>query len=525
MPERYFSIPVGNNAGLVELQAWVKSLLPMSEMVDPANLHITLVEAPVTSAEISVPSMPAFEVRVTEVEVVEDAGRFAIAAKIQPKPELTYLQTTLFYELYKRGVIAQQSWPNRYEPRVVVAYADERPEALALPVDLQLVAETVQLTAEGYEVVAGWLLEPSLSREPMREMAANSIMDVLTIGEFGGRYPEVPLFPGINMDELLTGDDNPFFVTLPVGEDDVTSRNGRFYSRAVVDVVEKQMRQKRPGALLGHLADSQADTAFPIFNAHWVGNMREGKVLWGKAYVPPGPTREFFRRMKALGAQVATSIYGTGKASYDAKREAWVVEPDSFNLEQIDFAPADRAGVPSLARVPHITKEMVDDKEAKMPSDDVKAVDRLQVIRELTVQDVIALPEAVVAAVRETAPERAKLAEITALVGERPLEAIAEMRVQLAEAVVDRVKLTVAELVKLESVRPIVERLVMAELKSADELHSMNRVRPVVEQVAGSDVITAMLESNVKEMMGPAQKRPGDTPVQATGMLLPKPVK
>jgi len=75
-----------------------------------------------------------------------------------------------------------------------------------------------------------------------------------------------------------------------------------------------------------------------------------------------------------------------------------IMEPDKFNLEQIDFAPAERAGIGSLARIPHITSEMTgDDVMSDTPV--VPTVDRSQIIRELTVADAPILPMVVLGGV------------------------------------------------------------------------------------------------------------------------------
>lgn len=189
-----------------------------------------------------------------------------------------------------------------------------------------------------------------------------TVCDTLVLGEFHGRYPEVPIAGGVDLPSLIADDDDPFFVTLPVAAINAISENGRFYDADFVESLSRQIIEGHPVGQMGHVSDDERSTAYPVAAAHWVGAARVGEVLWGKAYVPSGPVREFMRRMKATNSQIATSIYGTGEQVWDTERGAWRVV--NFTLESIDFAPPQRAGVRMLAAVPVVTREMQADTEA-----------------------------------------------------------------------------------------------------------------------------------------------------------------
>lgn len=189
-----------------------------------------------------------------------------------------------------------------------------------------------------------------------------TVCDTLVLGEFHGRYPEVPLADGVDLPSLIADDPDPFFVTLPVAAVNAISENGRWYDADFVESLSRQIIERHPVGQMGHVADDERATAYPIAAAHWVGALRVGEVLWAKAYVPVGAVREFMRRMKATNSQIATSIYGTGEQIWDTERGAWRVL--NFTLESIDFAPPQRAGVRMLAAVPVVTREMNTDTQA-----------------------------------------------------------------------------------------------------------------------------------------------------------------
>src|SRR5690606_5940640 len=125
----------------------------------------------------------------------------------------------------------------------------------------------------------------------------------------------------------------------------------------------------------------------------WVGAARDGDTLWGKAYVVPGPVRERIARYKAQGKAIATSIDAFAEGVFDTAINAYRMVAETLRLNQIDIAPADRAGIPDLAAVPLLTTEMED---APAPETEQEPeMDRLQVINEMTPDDARLLPESV----------------------------------------------------------------------------------------------------------------------------------
>ena len=245
----------------------------------------------------------------------------------------------------------------------------------------------------------------------------NETIQEFVVSEFRGNFPDIPIAPGVDLAELKALDSDPVFVTLAVvPKVGMVSKNGLLYDEALVSSVEQQINQKRPGGIFGHLKDEDRGTAFPLPEGMWLGAKREGDQLWAKAYIPPGAAREHIKRLKAVGGQISTSIYGKG--SYEATEKAGVRRLTNFDLESLDFAPPQRAAL-GHGMTPIVTSEM----ETPM--------DRNQLISELTVDDIPArLRDALVAEYRQQVSDRDTL--ITSL-----QSTVAEYRRQQFEGAVD----------------------------------------------------------------------------------------
>lgn len=206
-------------------------------------------------------------------------------------------------------------------------------------------------------------------------------MDILqeySLHEFKGDYPDVPLADGVNLSELKETDESPMFVTLPIiPEIGATSGGGLLYDKALAESIVRQINEKRPPGIYGHLKDRHKD--FPKAEAFWVGAKEHNNSVWAKAYVPPGAARDDIRRKKAIGGKIASSIYGTAK--YEQVKPG-VRRAATFNLESVDFAPPERASL-GYGATPHITAEIeqeINDKELDM--------NKTELLAELTVDDV-----------------------------------------------------------------------------------------------------------------------------------------
>lgn len=339
-------------------------------------------------------------------------------------------------------------------------------------------------------------------------MKLQEINDVMMVWELRGEYPNIPLAAGVDYESLIAGDDNPMFLTLPIGKVNSKSGNNRFYDEALINELERQVSDLRPVGLMGHMREEDRATQFPPEAVHWVGVQRVGELLWGKGYIPPGEARERIKRYKATGRKIATSIDALARGVWDEALKAYKMLTDGFQLNQIDIAPADRAGIPALAAVPHITKEMDGDNPTKD-----EEMDKFQIIRELTVEDAKLLPEQVQDAIKATVPQPkeveivSKLSEALGVEGEGLVSAISEMvqeqETQRKAAVTTRVTELVNEGVKVEAMRGLVLELVNARNpQSADEAE--RAYKAVIEM----DSVKAALANYVVNTMGPAQRTP-----------------
>lgn len=237
---------------------------------------------------------------------------------------------------------------------------------------------------------------------------------VVEMTEFRGDYPQVPIASHIQLSELTEGDEDPFFVTLRIAKDNSTSGNRNFYDGAAVQAIQEQAVSL--GANLGHIKPEDDATAFPIPVGHWVGSVKVGETVWGKLYVPrtQPDVREMLRVKKATGGKIATSIYGRASREFDGKLEAFRVK--ELALETIDLATGQRAGVPSLASVPHVTREMDGDtsKEDKTMTD---VLNKYDIIAEMTVREAGHVPEPVQEHIISLSPDRRLVSEMSKTLG------------------------------------------------------------------------------------------------------------
>lgn len=352
--------------------------------------------------------------------------------------------------------------------------------------------------------------------------------DVMIVWELRGNYPQdIPTFGDVDIQELTKGDDDPMFLTLPIGKVNSKSINGRFYDEAWIQELERQTAEQRPIGIMGHLREEELATAFPPEAIHWVGVQRIGEMLWGKGYVPPGEARERVRRYKATNKKLATSIFAEARGAFDKAVGALRMAADSLKLKQIDIGPADRVGIPGLATEPIITAEMGSPEGSKDPENEKENdMDKYEVIREMTADDAKLLPdnvrEAVLATVTEP-PEVALVAELREALGvdekADPVAIVKEMKTerekQAKRAVSDRIKELVEDEekgVKLESARGIV--MEMIELRAPA---TPDEAETVFKEVVESDRVKGLLSEMVQATMGPRQRTPAQPQNGANG--------
>jgi hypothetical protein len=262
------------------------------------------------------------------------------------------------------------------------------------------------------------------------------------VSAFRGKVEDVPIADGVDMEEIRRSDPDPMFVTLPIAEIGAISNNGLLYDEALVDSIVEQINSKRVGGIMGHLKEEDRGTSFPLPAGLWVGAKRVGQTAWAKSYIPStSAARDYFRSLKAVGGEIATSIYGKGK--FEKVREG-VRRLANLKLESLDFAPPARAAL-GMGAIPHVTVEMDLDTE----QEPIMA-DKAQVIAELTVADIpAALRDAIVAEASKQDETQTTIAELTNTVAAKDVviaeqnQVIEEMR---RERVTVAIETQVAEL-------------------------------------------------------------------------------
>lgn len=386
--------------------------------------------------------------------------------------------------------------------------------------------------AANEQVAALYANEEGDGDKPMRRRQHMSeTVNELTnaVGEFSGTFPDVPYAAGVDSAALTADDASPLFVTLPIARVGAESRNGLLYDDALVGQLEQQINAKRPGGIMGHISEKDRSTAFPVPDVYWVGAARHEDMLWGKGYVPPGKARDYIRRQKAIGGQIATSIYGGGAFETNGQGARRLAK---FNLESLDLAPPDRAAL-QMERPFAVTSETIatpppvaGENVATQPVTEIveeHAMDKATVIAELTVAD---LPESLVTAViaehEAAAQTKQQIAELTA---ERDAKAtlVAELqttvddltsRIAEYEAAQQRATLegVVTELLAelaLEDVRPFVRK----ELAGLD---TEDAIRARFAEYTATDEYKLLAEAFQAKIAGPAAavaaKMPSDIP-------------
>lgn len=333
------------------------------------------------------------------------------------------------------------------------------------------------------------------------------INDTMVIWELRGSYPEVKHFEDIDIAELTRGDDEPMFLTLPIGQANVTSGNKRFYDEAWLAELERQTTEKRPVGIMGHLKESDLANEFPPEAIHWVGVQRVGEMLWGKGYVPPGEARERVRRYKATNKKLATSIFAKAEGVWDKAQGVLRMIARSLDLQQIDIGPADRVGIPGLAAIPLVTAEM-------QQSNEVMNMDKLQIIKEMTADDARLLPDSVQQAILANVPtpkEVGIVAELRGVVGADDgadltavvAELVKEQKAARQAAVDTRVTELVNEGIKIEDMRPLV-----IELVNAHNPQTREAAEAAYGRVVEMENVKSALAAYVKAAMGPNQGMP-----------------
>lgn len=312
--------------------------------------------------------------------------------------------------------------------------------------------------------------------------------------EFRGNFPQVNTYSTVDLDMLTKGDDDPFFVVLPIARVGEISGNGLVYDEELVSELEKQL--PGVGGIRGHNFDK---TSFPTETHDVVGHTRTGDTLWAKIYIPPGENREDMRRRKARGGAIGTSIFGPYQKREALSNGKWRAR--GFKLESVDFGLITRTAL-NLGGEFAVMSELQTETEDEQGATEM---DREQIIAELKVSDIPQeLREAIISEHATAHEAEGQVAELRAE-NEQYQNVIAELKGQLAE--VNAVKFAaeldnrLTEMVKLEALRPVARRYVVAELQGE---HDTEKAEQALAEYLDSDEYKNLAKALVAEHAGPA---------------------
>lgn len=172
-------------------------------------------------------------------------------------------------------------------------------------------------------------------------------------------YPDIPLPADINQAALK----GAVYVTLPIGEVNVSSRNKRLYPRQAIVSMVKQINESRPEGNFGHLKDEDRSTAYTTPDVRWLAAVLadDGKA-YGKLIALTPSAVEHFKNAVATNAKVGSSLYGT--AETQQLGEMAIVE--TLSLEKIDIVSPAMVGVPMAAAYAKITSEQISTENNQM---------------------------------------------------------------------------------------------------------------------------------------------------------------
>lgn len=355
-----------------------------------------------------------------------------------------------------------------------------------------------------------------------------ALQDIIAVTEFKGTegvdFPKIEISSAVDIPALTEGDPAPFFVTLKVGRGPIVSGNGVFYGEDFMQELLRLIVSTRPTGGMGHIRREDLSSALPVPDLYWLGAVQQGEYAWGKAYVPVGECRDFLRRRRAVNGEVATSIFGYAQEmTWDEEHDAVRVvlhDPDEtgnrgFDLEYIDLASKQRAGVPSLATVPHITTEMV------TPTGEEKTMEKADILKALGVDDIVLLPETVKLGVIAQSDEVKVLRALRELLGLDDKGNVLETVKALVTAAEEDRKTAVAakvtelvDAIKVESVRGIVRELIDAKAPK-----TVAEADAAFKTVMDSEHVEALMQAKIIETMGDPQRRPG-TPANGNGKAI-----
>ena len=164
-------------------------------------------------------------------------------------------------------------------------------------------------------------------------------MSILEATIEGMKPADIPVAPGVDLEAIKAGDDDPLEVVVSVPES--KSKRGWFYAGESLQDIVNFVNTETLSGFLGHQKPDNVDTEFPTPVTHWVGaKWEDGKAYFRGVVDKVAPDLKRWIRSKRV---TQVSIFGIPTL----KNVAGEVHVVGYKPLSIDWTPLHRAGMPS----------------------------------------------------------------------------------------------------------------------------------------------------------------------------------
>jgi hypothetical protein len=335
------------------------------------------------------------------------------------------------------------------------------------------------------------------------------------VSEMAGKttdlHIDVPTAPGVDMEALVQGDEDPLFVTVEALNPTI-SRNNRIYTEEVMEEMARQINESKPDAYQGHIKDENRGSEAPMSQTIWVG-AKVIKVdgtprLFIKGYVLPyaKERKQYLRARVASGKAATVSVYGEVEQMWNKVKKAWEIL--NFKLESIDWSRLGAEGVPTLGHM-QLAKEMKGDI---MEREEILKTTTLQEMSEVNPDVVEEAKEAGRKEVETDLKARAEKAETEKQAledaipdgAEKKPETLQEMAKEHSELLETYLDTTLEGKLANKAVRQVAKQRVMSEM--AGSFRTKALVDSTIDKVLEEDEMKTIMQ----EMAKPTTPNPAE---------------
>jgi hypothetical protein len=335
------------------------------------------------------------------------------------------------------------------------------------------------------------------------------------VSEMAGRTTDlnidVPFAPGVDIEALTAGDEDPLFVTVEALNPTV-SRNNRIYTEDVMEEMARQINEMRPDAFQGHIKDEDRSSAAPMSQTIWVG-AKVVKVdgvprLFIKGYVMPyaKERKQYLRARVASGKAATVSIYGEVEQIWNKVKKAWEIL--TFKLESIDWSRLGAEGVPTLGHM-QLAKEMKGDtmeREEVIKTTTLKEMEEHNpdVVEEAKNQGRQEVEDELKVRAEKAETEKQALEDAIPEGAEKKPETLQEMAKEHSELLDTYIETALEGRLANKAVRQVAKQSVMSEMAG------QYRTKALADQAIDKVLESEEMKSIMQEMAKPTTPNPAD---------------